>query len=328
MLVKFIDIGKYYDRDGERGESIYIKIGEIDILVDAGMPNNNTHRALNDILLANLTGKLDYIIATHPDQDHIGGFPYILSNYEVGMAIIYSTTNQNKTQLERNFLTALDNEPGLEYCEIKDNINGNPDKDYCLNEYVLAPSVKLTFIDTGYLDSNLTNESSIVFVLEAFETRILLTGDAEEKQEKVYASKVGKVNIFKLGHHGTRNATSEFLLSHINPEVAIVTHGVMLGNGHGHPTFEAINRIYGFNSKIQIYTPAGGGSDQNSCQIVGPSYKCGIGDFTYQRNGTLTVTINKTKYIITSERYGTSPIEFSSLTFWKNHPNRRYSYTG
>ncbi|NLM32725.1 MAG: MBL fold metallo-hydrolase [Acholeplasmataceae bacterium] len=326
VLVKFIDLGKYYTNDGEKGESIFIKIGEIDILVDVGMPNRNTHKALDDILANYLTGKLDYIIATHPDQDHIGGFAYVLENYEVDMAIIYSTTHHQKSTLELRFLEALSNEPGLDVCEIKDNIEGNLQKNYCLEKYNLAPSITITFIDTTFYNSDKTNESSIVFVLEAFGTKILLNGDAEEKQELVYAPKVGNVNILKLGHHGTRNATSEFLLSYLNPEIVIVSHGVMLGNGHGHPTFETINRIYQFNSNIKIYTPAGGGSKEDNCRIIGPSYKCEANNLSYQRNGTITVTITQSNYIITSENYGQSPIEFSSLTFWQNHPERKYSH--
>lgn len=325
VLVKFIDIGKYYTSDSEQGESTYIKIGEIDILIDAGMPYSNTHNAIRDVLDANITGKLDYIIATHPHQDHIGGFPFVLQNYDVGMAIIYSTKKTpNKTM--NSFLSALDNEPGLQYCEIKDNINGNSDKDYCLSEYYLAPSVSIKFHDTSFLESSDDNASSIVLTLNAFGTTILLNGDAESKQEAVYAPQVGKVNIFKMGHHGSRNGTSDFLLNNIDPDIAIISNGTIFGNKHGHPTFEAINRVYKYNSKIKIYVTTGGGSQADNCRMDGASYKCDINNPGYERNGTITVSINNGGYSLSSENYSSDILELSSTHFWMNHPERKYSY--
>lgn len=325
VLVKFIDIGKYYTNDSEQGESTYIKIGEIDILIDAGMPYANTHNAIKEVLDKNVTGKLDYIIATHPHQDHIGGLPFVLKNYDVGMAIIYSTNKKpNKTM--NDFMSSLENEPGLQYCEINDNIKGNANKDYCVNEYQLAPNVSIKFYDTGFLDTSDDNASSIVLSLKAFGTTILLNGDAESKQEANYAPKVGKVNIFKMGHHGSRNGTSDFLLTHLDPEIAIISNGTMLGNKHGHPTFEAINRVYKYNSKINIYVTTGGGSAEDSCRMDGASYKCSIVNPQHNRNGTITVSINTRGYSLASEYYGNNILELSLTDFWKNHPNRQYSH--
>lgn len=123
---------------------------------------------------------------------------------------------------------------------------------------------------------------------------------------------VGDVDILKVVHHGTKNGTTTSFLEAVTPEVAIITNGNYLGNANGHPTPEAINRIYQYNNKTKIYSVTGG----NGKTV----------DRFHQRNGMITIEITNNEYYVRSEYYNDVPIELSSTDFWITNPNKAYSY--
>lgn len=300
LSVSYIDIGM---GGGGPGESTLIEIGDIDVLVDSG---ENTSEA-TDELLAFLSdhvtdGTIEYLIATHQDSDHIGGFTEVMDAFVVQNAIIYSTPESIATSLRRTFENRLVAE-GASVVRILDLVN-SADPTVSLGE-----GVDLRFYDTGYLTATTANASCMVFVLEAYGTRILFTGDAESDQESVYAPEVGDVDIFKMGHHGSANGTSTKLLENITPEVAIVSNGDLLGNEYGHPTYAAVGRIYAYSSDIPVYAVTGGNGNETGIPI------------TWQRNGTITVTVTPAGYSIASEYYGSSPMELSQTDYWKDSSN-------
>lgn len=318
VVIKYIDLGKYGDND--KGESTYIKIGDIDILVDAGMGYSTTMQSIYEVLDNNITGKLDYVIASHPHEDHIGGLIPVFQQYDINLLVEFSSTYTSS--VVTRYLEARSSKANLNYCKISENINGSTNKNYCVSTYSLAPSISLEFIDTTYYNSSDANSSSIVFVLNIFGTRILFNGDAERSQEIVYAPKLGKVDIIKLGHHGSKHATYDELLINLDPRVAIISNGNYLGNSNGHPTPEAINRIYEYNSKIKIFATTGG-----ECALINGQYKFdGVNRFI-DRNGTITIDINKINYSINSEYYNSNMMELSSTQFWMNNPYRQYYYS-
>lgn len=320
LEVFFIDIGKYGTSDN--GESIYIKLGDIDILVDAGDNIETTKKAISEVIDANSNDKIiDYVIATHPDADHIGGMKYIFDTYQILNLLQFEGTHT--TNLYQNYVKAVSEEGLLTECTALEAYNnvGN-----CQRKIDLSDDVFIEIVNTTFYEITETNGRSIVFVLEAYGTRILLTGDADNgsgrKLESAYMNTVGDIDILKAVHHATKEGTTSEFLAVVQPEVVIITNGNYFGNKHGHPTAEAINRIYQYNDKTKVYAVVGG--DANECNVT-TSYKCEISDPMVDRNGTILVTVNQDGYQITAEYYNI-PLELSSTNFWETHPLREYSY--
>ncbi len=319
--VFFIDIGKYGTADP--GESIYFKIGDIDILVDAGDNITTTKQAVSEVIDANSEdGIIEYLIATHPDADHIGGMKHIFDTYEIKNVIYFEGTHT--TNLYNTFKEAIANEDGVSECTILQAYNNEGS---CKRVIELAPDVKIEFVDTGYYSSTEPNGRSIVFVFEAYGTRILMTGDADNGHgrtlEANYMHSVGNIDILKIVHHGTREGTTSEFLAAVDPEYVIITNGNYLGNKHGHPTHEAINRVYGYDRNIFIFAVTGGGTKE--CEYT-TSYKCSSEDSGIDRNGTIRILIDGSGFEFSAENNGGNMIELSSTHYWINHPLREYSH--
>lgn len=318
--VFFIDLGKYGDADN--GESIYFKIGDVDVLVDAGDNMSATKQAISEVIDANSEDKiLDYVIATHPDADHIGSMKHIFDTYDVLNAIYFE--GEHTTLLYQSFVSSIANEALVSECTVLQAYNN---EDGCSRVIELAPNVNIEFYNTGYYETDETNGRSIVFVLEAYGTRLLMTGDADNGSgralESNYMNSVGDIDILKVVHHGTREGTTMEFLEAVDPEVAIITNGNYFGNKHGHPTFEAINRIYQYDNKIGIFAVVGGNVDE--CTYT-TSYKCEVTDRFVDRNGTIKLNIDASGYTFKSE-YNDEMIELSSTAFWETHPYKEYEY--
>ena len=316
--VFFIDVGKYGDADN--GEAFYFKIGSIDILVDSGDNRVATRQVLSEVIDENSEDKvIDYVIATHPDADHIGSMKYVFDTYDILNVIYFEGTHTSN--LYQTFVDSINNENLVSECTILQSINN---QNGCKKVLELAPSVKIEFIDTENYTASDPNGRSIVFVLEAYETRLLMTGDADGASlETKYMNKVGDVDILKMAHHGSRQGTNTSLLEAVDPEYVIITNGSYFGNRHGHPTHEAINRVYQYDSKIEIYAVVGG--DSLECTYT-TSYRCENQNRFVDRNGTIKLTITQMGFNFTSE-YNDTMIELSSTNFWKTHPYREYQYT-
>ena len=145
----------------------------------------------------------------------------------------------------------------------------------------LGEEVYIEIINTQNYEQKENNARSVVCVLNAYGVRTLFTGDADNNSselEKAYMNVVGDIDILKVVHHGTRNGTTKEFLETVKPEVAIVCNGNYFGNKHGHPTYEALERIYEYNSNTQVYAIVGG--DAENCQMTtSGSYKCEPTDY-------------------------------------------------
>mgnify|MGYP006439464933 FL=1 len=104
----------------------------------------------------------------------------------------------------------------------------------------------LTVLD-GIFPEN-RNNTSVTFKVIYGETTILLTGDAEEEAERGFASSVGDVDVYKVGHHGSITSTTNNLLEQISPEYAVVSAG--FENRHGHPHPIVVDRLKSIDAEI------------------------------------------------------------------------------
>ena len=314
--IRFIDVGKYGSSDC--GESIYIKIDTMDLLIDAGDRYESTFKAVKECIDSYSEDKvLDYVIATHPDSDHIGSMDNVILEYEVKYLITFSMLSDDNSGVFNAYKDALDAE-NCTVCTGLESVNGLNGCSKVLN---LADDVYIEILNTGHYEDSGNNPRSIVCILNAYGTRILFTGDADNHPKDIesdYKDQVGDIDILKVVHHGTSNGTTMEYLEAIDPEVAVICNGNYFGNKHGHPTYEAVSNLYAYDANMKVYAVAGGNGE--NCEL-GTSFKCpenGDGENRfYQRNGMITLTIDNNGYEFVSEYYGENLVEMKDTDFYK-----------
>ena len=209
--VYFIDVGQ--------GDSSLIRYKNKNILIDTG---GNIYKDLskNSILFFKSIGvkKIDYLILTHGDYDHIGEAKDIINNFKVDK-IIFNCGNVNELESK-----LLDN-----------------NYDICVDKLD-----KLVFLNTGeYSDEN--NNSSVIY-LELNNYKFLFMGDASIEREKDILEKynISDIDVLKVGHHGSKTSSGKSFVDSINPKYSIISVGK--NNKYGHPNKETLDNLA--NSKI------------------------------------------------------------------------------
>lgn len=140
---------------------------------------------------------LEKLILSHDDNDHAGGASTILKAYPKVEFITPSRKNYGENH--RTFCTA------------------GRDWDWQgLHFQILSPHSIVERAD---------NPHSCVILVDDGKHRVLLTGDAETKNEQIFARTLGKIDVLQVGHHGSKTSTSEYLLSQVRPDVAIISSG-------------------------------------------------------------------------------------------------------
>jgi len=224
----FIDVGQ--------GDSILICATNenITILIDAG--EAQAGHALISYLKRAGVKKIDYLIATHPHADHIGGLPVVIKEFSIGK--IYMPRTTHTTQTYENLLLAI-KEKGLRITEAKAGIK--------VTDLPNLQAILLGPVSTRY--DNL-NDYSAVLLLKYYNTSFIFTGDAEAHSENdmINSGISLKADVLKVGHHGSRTSTSSAFLRAINPKIAVIMCGQ--GNRYGHPHDETLRKLQQRGSKI------------------------------------------------------------------------------
>lgn len=216
----------YYFDVGQADCTLVVNNGQT-MLIDGG---NEADSSLIIKYLQKLgISKLDYVVATHPDTDHIAGLDKVILAFDIGCIYMPITTKTNK---EMNEL----------YNAIEDKIVINPTE---LDYFYLGNS-KCTILNSGDTSKVSDNNSSIVIQLDYGETSCLFMEDAEkEVEEKVTWN---DIDVLKVSHHGSSDATSQAFLEAVKPEHSIISVG--RNNNHNHPSNETLNNLNVINSTI------------------------------------------------------------------------------
>ncbi len=224
MEVHFIDVGQ--------GDATLIKIDGHSMLIDAG--DNDKGTAVQLYLQKQGVEKLDYLILTHTDADHIGGADVIITKFEVDT--VFMGEFQEEKETYEDLMNALEYKV-LQYSTPKVS-----------SVYELGnASFTIVAPNKTYADSN---NGSIALVLEHGDNSFLFTGDCEEQAETDILANGLNVDcdVYKLGHHGSRTASSQAFLDAVAPTYGVISCAD--GNSYGHPHAEPLNNLRAMGVQI------------------------------------------------------------------------------
>jgi len=188
MEVHFIDVGQ--------GDSTLIKCGDQAMLIDAADDSKGT--AIQNYPQKQNIEKLDYLVLTHPDADHIGGAPVIITKFDIGRVFMSNYEKDNKTYLK--LIQALDNKR-LKYITPKVG-----------SKYSLG-TARITILAPNKEYDN-PNDASIALLIQNGDNTFLFTGDAGADAEKDILDNGIDISadVYQVGHHGSSTFTSEEFL--------------------------------------------------------------------------------------------------------------------
>ncbi|HXC62622.1 MAG TPA: DNA internalization-related competence protein ComEC/Rec2, partial [Nitrospiria bacterium] len=188
--------------------------------------------------------RIDYLVATHPQQDHLGGLSYLLKKFDIGN--VWTNGTRRDTLLYQTFSQALD-QKGLKEREMfrnKEALEIGGCRVWILNPFQTADS------EGGGYRSKADNNRSVVLRLEKGDDSFLFTGDIEASAERMLATMEGEVRsrVLKVPHHGSRGALDDEFLGRVRPEIAIISVGAH--NSYGHPAPEVLDAYQGLGAKL------------------------------------------------------------------------------
>jgi comEC/rec2 family protein len=214
----FIDVG-------QGDSSLIITPKGKTILIDAG-DEAHAKKVVSYIREQGIE-KLDLVIATHPDADHIGGMDKVIKNFDIdvfAMPDVSAKTNQYK-QIQRELKTKKMKATRLYQ---GDEVQIDDDIDF----EILSPVKGKKYDDT--------NEYSIVAKIVYKDTSFILMGDATMENEVDIINNIPDIDIdvLKLGHHGSSTSSSDYFITKTSPNIAIISCGK--NNKYGHPHQEVM----------------------------------------------------------------------------------------
>lgn len=212
-----------------QADSTFVKLNNSTMLIDAG--NNEDGKMIVDFLIQNNIAKIDYLVATHADEDHIGGIDDIINSVEVNQLLI--PTVGSSGQDYKNTIEAAQNNN----VEIK-----NPVRSDKFN----LDSANIEIMSALEGEDVSDNDSSIVMQMNYNTTKYLFMGDAEKAVEN--SRQWQQVDVLKVGHHGSNSSSSEKFLEQINPKYSIIEVGK--NNSYNLPSSKALTRLKNINTKI------------------------------------------------------------------------------
>lgn len=236
--VVFLDVGQ--------GDAILIQEGSVQVLIDGG-PDDSVLYQLPKYIPIN-DRKIEYLVLTHPHDDHIVGLLKVLERYEVGEILYYPVCFENE-----NYEYLLQNYSHLRQVGKGDTIRLNSfeiDILWPLLEESPQGCVKQFDLDL--------NNDSLVLSFEYLDRKFLLMGDAEapvEFQLLNQGNLLPSYDILKAGHHCSNSSSSETFIKRMSPDMAICSVG--LENSFGHPHSETLNIFQRYNVQYFITSQSG-----------------------------------------------------------------------
>lgn len=223
LKVYFLNVGQ--------GDAILINyLVNYQVLIDAG-PSGEKLLSEMGKYMPRGDKKIELVILTHPDKDHLAGFLDLLDNFQIDLFL----TNGQKTESQV-------------WLNLEEKIKEKSIKTEALYEgsfWQIGENLKFSVFNPDE-DNNENkeekNDQSVVLEMNFGENSFLFTGDVEIKTEEdlINDGEIQDIDWLKIAHHGSKNSTSEKFLNQSRPEFAIISVGE---NSYGHPTNEVLERL-------------------------------------------------------------------------------------
>ncbi len=231
LSVLFFDVGQ--------GDSCLIRFpNHRTMLIDGGerkLGYDCGERVIGPYLRRAGIGRLDVVVLTHADNDHVGGLPAVLEEHPG--TLLLDSGARSGTAAYVHFLQLAD-EPGVAYREVRagDVIRICPQVEVS----VLHPCTDFLTVDGDVPFGR--NNASVVLEVRYGEISFLFAGDIEEEAEQVIlvSGRALKSTVLKVPHHGSESSSTTPFLKAVNPEVAVISVGAE--NRFGHPHGEVLRR--------------------------------------------------------------------------------------
>lgn len=228
LKVYFLDVGQ--------GDSALIEMPSgAKILIDGG-PDGSALRRLGEVLPF-YERKIDAVILSHPDKDHIAGLPAVLGRYQVDFLVESGVKSADSEYAE---IEKIADEKNIRKLDSAGLVLSSPDG-----------AVLRTLFPQSDASGMETNTASIVAKLFYGKNSFLFTGDSPKQVEEYLAGFYGgflKSDVLKVAHHGSRNSLSENFFSDVSPQFSVISAG--LDNKYGHPHQEILDALTAIKSKI------------------------------------------------------------------------------
>ncbi len=260
--IHFPELGNKYT-----GDCTYIKVGDVDVLIDAGSKTSSIPTLASYLEEHMSDDVIEYVIVTHAHEDHYAGFATpdgtdsLFDLFKVGVIIDFAqiTAGKASQKMYNNYLRerAEEIEAGAKHytaaeCMEDDN-----------NVFPLGHGVELEILDSYfyYEVSETENNHSVCTMLRSGDENFLFTGDLEKEGEEklVELNELPEVTLYKAGHHGSKTSSNECLLEIIKPE--IVTVCCCCGSpeytdkaANQFPTQAFIDRIAPYTDRVYVTT--------------------------------------------------------------------------
>ncbi|MBF0988735.1 MAG: MBL fold metallo-hydrolase [Clostridiales bacterium] len=232
---KFADV----DLNNEDFNILFMYVGQADstlikyknkiMLIDAG--NNEDGKNIVKFLKDKGISKLDYIVGTHYDEDHIGGLDDIIENFDIGKFYL-----SNGGELGPNYYN-------LEKAAKKKNLAITIPK---VGDKIDFGDVDMEVMSASKFDGKNDNNASIVIQAKYGSRKYLFMGDLEKQEEA--KRKWNEVDVLKAGHHGSNTSSTQEFLNQVKPKYVFVSAGK--NNKYRLPNVKAMERIEKMGAKI------------------------------------------------------------------------------
>lgn len=212
-----------------QADSTLIKYKNKTMLIDAG--NNEDGKNVVKFLKDKGISKLDYIVGTHYDEDHIGGLDDIIENFDIGKFYL-----SNGGELGPNYYN-------LEKVAKKKNLAITIPK---VGDKIDFGDVDMEVMAASKFDGKNDNNASVVIQAKYGSRKYLFMGDLEKQEEA--KRKWNEVDVLKAGHHGSNTSSTQEFLNQVKPKYVFVSAGK--NNKYRLPNVKAMERIEKTGAKI------------------------------------------------------------------------------
>lgn len=217
LEIHFMDVGQ--------ADCTLVKCDGYTMLIDTGLDEQGTK--IQNYLQKQGIDRLDYLVLTHPDADHIGSADVVMTKFEIGT--IFMSNFEKETKTYKNLFKLIE-ENQIHYLSPAVG-----------NVYALgSASFQILAPNREYDDPN---DASIALLITHGENTFLFTGDAEKDAEEDMLNNGLSLaaDVFHAGHHGSKTSNTQEFIDAVMPRYAVISCGI--DNSYGLPDAEVLNRF-------------------------------------------------------------------------------------